>query len=273
LDCLLNFSNPNENFSNNGNYVYYFNEIKRFAPDLIISDFDIYTSVIALEMGVKLWQASPLLLYYAAPYEIKYRARINKNYSHLLNSNFRKKEFINHVINNSDRKFVISHLCDSEKRIVLAPGFEWVRPEFVLADKVPEEIEYLVVRPGGNRKIIDSLQGTNSVMFSEFYHEKYEKFACKNIHNWKDYGDQLGKCKVFISDGGGTITSDAFYNQKKCLFDLRHDDVESIMVSLMNEHLGLGRVILETPNADNLEAAKIVLDDKVKFLSEELQAL
>jgi hypothetical protein len=49
LDCLLNFTSPHTTFSFNGNYTYYSNEIKRFNPDLIISDFEIYTSIIAAQ--------------------------------------------------------------------------------------------------------------------------------------------------------------------------------------------------------------------------------
>src|SRR6266404_4618483 len=65
LDALLNFSNSRNTYKPNGNYQYICNEIKRFAPDLIISDLEIFTSMAALELGIKLWQVSPALIYYS----------------------------------------------------------------------------------------------------------------------------------------------------------------------------------------------------------------
>src|SRR5277367_870732 len=52
LDALLNFSGHNENIAFNGNFIYYCKEIERFAHDLIISDFEIYTSIYAIEHNI-----------------------------------------------------------------------------------------------------------------------------------------------------------------------------------------------------------------------------
>lgn len=273
LDCLLNFTNPDENFSSNGNYVYYFNEIRRFAPDLIISDFEVLTSLIALELGIKLWQVSPLLLYYAIPFSVKYNTKINKDYANLFSSNFRKKKYVNYIMNNSDRRLVVSHLCDSDKHITLRNGFEWVRPDFVLADETPSDLAFVVARTQNSKNIINSLRNTNSVMFTEFHQEKYENLILKNIYDENEYKKQIGRCKVFITDGSESITSDAFYNQKQILFDLQHDDIESIIVSFMSEYFGIGKVMLDTVDADKLATSQIIIDDKVKFLHEELKAI
>src|ERR1700686_268062 len=61
LDSLLNFTNAKQTISFNGNYSYYSQEIKKFAPDLVISDFDIHSSILAIEQNIPLWQVSPML--------------------------------------------------------------------------------------------------------------------------------------------------------------------------------------------------------------------
>jgi len=272
LDSLLNFVNSEQGFSYNGNYTYYYNEIKRFKPDLIISDLDPYTSIIALELGIVLWQVSPLLLYQALPYEVKYSAKINSNYSFLFSSNHRRKKSLSYIVNNSDRKFVVSHLCDAGKNIQLNPGFEWVRPEFVLSDENTEELEFVVALPSGSANIAHSLRETNSIMFTNHNYDRYDKLLIENIYNEKEYKKQIGRGKVFISDGSAALSSDAFYNQKTSLFDVQPFDMESIIVSHLDEYFGLGKIIPHDMNADNLAPAQIVINDKVKFLHEELEA-
>jgi hypothetical protein len=155
LDCLLNFTNTNSNISFNSNYNYYYNEIRRFAPNLIISDFEIYTSIIAIETNIKLWIASPVLLFYALNKKLKDEIGIYKNYSYLFNAKSTKKNYIRYLLHNSDKLFIISHLCDFNKRPELLPKYEWVRPEFIL---------------DCNHSISD---GTETLLADAFYNQKY----------------------------------------------------------------------------------------------------
>jgi hypothetical protein len=157
LDCLLNFTNINSNISFNSNYNYYYNEIKRFAPDLIISDFEIYTSIIAIEANIKLWIASPVLLFYALKKRLKDEIGIYKNYSYLFNAKSTKKNYIRYILHNSDKLFVMSHLCDLKNKPNLLYKYEWVRPEFILLD---------------NAYTIPS-DGTETSLADAFYNQQY----------------------------------------------------------------------------------------------------
>ena len=272
LDCLLNFANTNGSSSKNGNYRYYRNEIKRFAPDLIISDVEVYSSLIALDLGIKLWQASPLLIYNALKQEIKYNTNIHKHYSFLLDTSFRKKKNIYSIIESSNRKFVVSHLCDINKNINLIDGFEWARPDFILSENISNDIEFFVA--GSNyRNIINSVKNTNTSIFSLPSQEIFDGLKINNIYDELSYSDYLGKCKVYISDGSEILTSDAFYNQKPIIFNMRHDDVESIIVSHVSEYFGFGKLLSNNTNINDMNVSQIMINNSVKFLHEQLDLI
>lgn len=133
LDALLNFSKPEDkSISFNGNFSFYAKEIYRFNPDLILSDFDIYTSIIALEKNIPLWQISPALLYYGLEYNLKRKIGINKFNTNIISKDLKTNQYIKNILNGSKRKLVLSHLCDLEPTPQLEEGYEWCRPEFEL---------------------------------------------------------------------------------------------------------------------------------------------
>jgi hypothetical protein len=135
LDALLNFYHTEKDITYNGNYQYYCKQIQTFAPDLIISDMELLTSIIALELHIQLWQVSSLLMYWAMPDEIKKQMDIFWSNAYIFYFGSDKtKQKMSYVINNSDKRFVISHLCDTEYAGNIKPGFEWIRPEFQLND-------------------------------------------------------------------------------------------------------------------------------------------
>lgn len=134
LECLLNFSKSDDNISfNNFNYYFYYEEIKKFNPDLIISDLDIYTSTIALELGIKLWQVSPLLIFFGQNKNIKEELEVYNKHNYLINKNLNKKKYLHNIISNSDKNFIYSFLGDSN--VSLNFNFEFVRPDFFLEEE------------------------------------------------------------------------------------------------------------------------------------------
>ncbi len=130
LDALLDFTGRWDGISfRNSNYDLYVREIKKFAPDLIISDVEIYTSYIGIELGIPVWQVSPLLLYHGINV---YQKKLYKYYSAVITKNFRVQEYISHILNNSDKRLVLSHLGDYNNKPTLKSGYEWVRPNYEL---------------------------------------------------------------------------------------------------------------------------------------------
>jgi hypothetical protein len=248
LDCLLNFANPNANMSFNSNYTYYYKEIIRFAPDIIISDLEIYTSIIAIESKIKLWQASPVLLFYAFNSKLKNDIGIYRNYSYMFNANRGKKNYISYILNNSDKLFVLSHICDINDPPVLNNRYQWVRPEFVLSENI--KTDYFIAAAKKSSTIIDKFKDKKSIIYA------------------MDHNYVVNDCKFFISDGTETFLSDAFYNQKYCISYPRYDDIESIICSYTNEYYKLG-------SSQNIEQKPIhiKINDNIKFLSEHLQSI
>jgi hypothetical protein len=141
LDALLNFSKDDTSITYNGNYNYYYKQIQSFTPDLIISDLEVYTSIIALELNIQLWQVSPLLLLWSLPKNI--HSAMNILALHSYPFNFGSKDIrakFNHVVKQSNKRYVVSHLCDTQYASNIREGFDWSRPEFELDDNISNNI-------------------------------------------------------------------------------------------------------------------------------------
>lgn len=259
LDALLNFSNPTEFFTINDNYTYYCNEIKRFAPDIIVSDLEVYTSHIALELGIKCIQASPILMYYALPHEIKYNSGINKNNASILNSDDKRRSHIINMINSSDKKLVISHICDTNVPIKLNDGFRYVRPDFVLAE----------VSSNPKFDILAVMSSYTDDKLKKLMHKDIEPMTYDMIDY--NYNYLLDSCNIHLNEGMEVFLSDAFYNSKYSITIPKPDDFEAIVCSYVNQICGLGSIT----TINNLDIQKkpfdIVIDDNVKFLSQEIE--
>jgi hypothetical protein len=131
LDALLDFRGKSTGISfKNSNFALYVREISRFAPNLIISDVEPYTSYAALELGIPVWQVSPLLLYYG----VKHKTNLYKYYSGTFAKDGNKNQYINYIINNSDKKLILSHLGDLSNSPQLKDKYEWVRPNYEISN-------------------------------------------------------------------------------------------------------------------------------------------
>lgn len=267
LDCLLNFSNPDATVSFNGNYSYYRNEIKRFNPDLVISDLEVYTSILANELNIKLWQVSPMNLYYSLNAETKQKVGIHKHYSYLIEYSHKRSEYINYILNNSNRKFVLSHLCDCSGRPELIQSYEWARPSFVLGEST-NNFDYVIALAKTNKKIINEFKNKKSALFSPYAFEQFDEMFVGGIDAEDNYKNSLENCKAFITDGTASFLADAFYNQKYCFSFPRYDDIETIIGSYMNVYCNIGKI-----DMGNSIPVKINIDEKVKFISECLDEL
>lgn len=127
LDALLDFRGKSTSISfKNSNFALYNREIRRFAPDLIISDVEPYTSYIGLELGIPVWQVSPLLLYYG----VNHKTNLYKYYSGTFAKDTDKNQYITYIIKNSDKRLILSHLGDLSNSPRLKESYEWVRPNY-----------------------------------------------------------------------------------------------------------------------------------------------
>jgi hypothetical protein len=93
---------------------------------------DIHTSIYAIDKNIPLWQVSPALLYYGLTDSVKRAIGIHKYNSNLISGDRARHQYLKSILNNSERKLVVSHLCDITTAPELNVGYEWCRPEFEL---------------------------------------------------------------------------------------------------------------------------------------------
>lgn len=137
LDALLDFRGKYKNPSfQSDNFHQYVADIKEFAPDIILSDLEIYTSYIGLELGLKVWQFSPLLLYYG----LVQKQNLYKYHSGLMHGASELYQYRNYILENSQKRLIASHLIDSPQPPSLLPAYQWVRPNFQLVATISPTI-------------------------------------------------------------------------------------------------------------------------------------
>ena len=87
LDCLLNIFEPEHISLDNDNFQTYYEQVKYFNPDLIISDLEYFTSYIANVLNITLWQCSSSIINFSLVGEYKYNLGIFKKYAYIFNKN------------------------------------------------------------------------------------------------------------------------------------------------------------------------------------------
>ncbi len=248
LDCLLNMFKPEQLSFTNDNFQIYFDQVKYFAPDLVISDLEYFTSYIAQELDITTWQCSSSLLNFAVENQEKYNLGLFKRYSFLMgkNNSLRTQQQIN-IIDNSNCNFVYSHLADIEQPPKLKSSFEWIRPYHTVGkDSVPCQHNIVAGTLQNNKRVFSLLKNyPDSVAFTEFQYENYPNLFLKNIENQEEYFCNLRNCNLFLCEGQTSFLADAYYNNKYSAVLLNTEDLECVMNSLFSERAGLASTIYQ----------------------------
>ena len=277
LDALLNFCQPETTSLNNDNLVIYFDQIKSYAPDLIISDLEYFTSFIANELNVQLWQCSSSLINFAMTRREKYDLGLSKYYYYAANMAYEHTQRIVHLIDNSDRNFVYSHFGDAESPPTLQNGFEWIRPYHQIHKEYTPCQHYAVAAlTGSNKKVIDVLKKyTDSVVFMDYCAEKYENVLVKDIAIQDEYYCNLKNSPLFICQGQTSFLADAFYNGKFSIIYPDYNDAEAVTNSHLSTKFGLGQITTYKEDI-SLFANNIVnprYNEDIKWLHEKVAEL
>jgi len=277
LDALLNIFKPETLTTESDSFDIYYNQIKYYQPDLIISDLEYFTSYIANLLNVTLWQCSSSLLNFAV--EHKYDIGLFTKYSYLMGKNnaLRTQRQVN-IIDNSNYNFVYSHFGDTADPPTLKENYGWVRPYHTLGkESVPCQHNIMAATLGNNRQLMHILKSYgDSVVFTEYPHEKHSGLWLKDIKNQEEYFCNLKNCNLFICEGQTSFLADAFYNGKYCMTLTNFHDLECIMNSIYSEHLKLSSMLY--PIDANLEArlgATVTNshNEKVRYLHEWVEEL
>lgn len=278
LDSLLNMFKPDLISMDNENFHIYFEQIRSFAPELIISDLEYFSSYIANVLNIPLWQCSSSLINIAISNHEKYNIGLFKTYSYLLHNKPVHNARIANIIDNSNNNFVYSHLGDLENAPSLKDKFEWVRPYFSLG-KISKPCSHNIVAGmnRNNKKLFNILQKyTDSVVFSNFCDERYNNLQLKNINNQEEYFCNLKNSNLFVCEGQTSFLADAYYNNRYSVVMTDYTDLECIINSKYSEHMKISSLIYgDQEDLNQFIGNEIISNqkDNIKFLHQKLENL
>ena len=273
LEALKYIYDASFSLFDNENLENYYEYIKYFDPDLIISDLEIFTSHIASLLNKPIWQVSPNLLHFATPQKEKMAVGFFKYYPHF----FKDLEFnqrIKNLIENSKKNLVYSHFCDANK-FQIEDKFEWVRPYYVSGKTSIPCIHNIVGAVYRNNKNLINYMNKykDGVLFSLFTDENYKDIIVKDINDPIEYACNLKNSHFVLNQGYTSFLADAFYNGKHCLLMPNYNEQEAAQNAMYTIHFKLGDFatadVIEEPG----EIQMPQLNKDVKFLHEHLETL
>lgn len=271
LDCLLNIFKPNHISIENENFEIYYEQIKSFAPDLIISDLEYFTSYIANTLNITVWQCSASLTNYALSRRAKYDLGVFKNHAYTFSRNPLQVQRLTNIIENADKKLVYSHYGDMEAAPQLKEHCEWVRPYHQIGKiSIPCQHNLVGITPASNKRVIDILKKqSDCVLFTESYAEEYAGLQVKDIRNEEEYFCNLHNSKALICEGQTSFLADAFYNNKPSVIYTNFDDTECILNSIISEKFKLSTSSVEEIKQIN----KLQLNEHILYLHEKIERI
>jgi uncharacterized protein (TIGR00661 family) len=276
LDALLNIYRPDLLSLHSDNLSIYLEQVKDFAPDLIISDLEYFTSCVANELNIPLWQCSSSLINYALIRNEKYNLGLFKYHAHALNRDTVHSQRMVNVLDNSSRNFVYSHYGDMAEPPTLLDGFQWVRPYHQIARVYPPCQHYITAAFSvPDKKMMSFLKKyPDSVAFVDDPNERYQNVQVKDIRNEDEYYCNLKNSALYVCQGQTSFLADAFYNGKFAVVFPDYEDAESLTNSQLAQKIGTGNImtyedLLTVPST----LIEPVYSDSIKYLHEHIGEL
>lgn len=252
LDCLLNLYKPELLNLDNDNLQIYYEQIKYYAPDLVISDLEYFTGYLANLLDISIWQCSSTLINYGLAPEEKYNLGVFKYYAHALHRDERHRQRLINLLDNSNGNFIYSHFGDATQPPQLREGFQWIRPYHQVGKSaIPCQHHIVAGLSGSNKAVLRDLRKySDAVAFTDFSQEAYHNVAVKDIRNQEEYFCNLKNSPLFVCQGQTSFLADAFYNGKYSLIYPDYQDAEAILNSCVSSHLGLSSNVSLTEDLD-----------------------
>jgi uncharacterized protein (TIGR00661 family) len=276
LDCLLNIFDPQHLSLENDNLQIYYQQIKDYAPDLVISDLEYFTSYVANLLDLTLWQCSSSTINYGLVKNQKYNSGISKLYGFSINRNERHTQRTINLLVNSSRNFVYSHFGDLSEPPQLQENYQWVRPYHQIGkSSIPCQHHIVAGIPYNNKSIIHQLKKyPDSVVFTDFAGERFDNLLLKNIENQAEYYCNLRNSPLFLCQGQTSFLADAFYNGKYALIYPDYQDPETVLNSCLTQHYQMGAIVNPSDNLDEYLSKTIVPSyNSIKYLHQHIQEL
>lgn len=278
LDCLQNMFKPDYfSIDDNENLQTYYQQVKYYAPDLVISDLEHFTSYIANLLDITLWQCSSSIINYALPTKQKYNLGLFKRHAYTLNKNPITVQRTSNILDNSNWNGVYSHFGDSNLPPTLKEGYEWIRPYHQIGKStIPCQHNIVAALLKNDKKILAALQHNfDSVVFTNFPYEQYHNLLLKSLSNQEEYYCNLRGCNFFVCEGQTSFLADAFYNGKFSAIFTDFKDPECIINSEISNSMKLSTCVYQTEDLLNLVHEPIVpnYNSNIRYLHEKLEDL
>lgn len=275
LDPLHNFFDKEKIYLDNEYFITYYNQIKYYNPDIIISDLEYFTSYIANDLGITLWQYSSSMLNYGLTWSAKYNVNLFSKYAFIFNRRSNQK-YVN-ILDNSNLNLVCSHFGDTEDPPELKENFEWIRPYHSIGfPSIPCRHNIVAGLLSNNKKCYKYLNKSNDcVVFSTYNKEKYSNLIIKDIDNEEEYACNLKNCNLFFCEGQTSLLADAFYNNKFSVVAPNLNDPECIINSMYSEKLKLSVNMYSDIDWNELSKLDVAfkLNNNIDYLHERLEKI
>ena len=271
LDCLMNIFKPEHISLDNENFITYYHQVKDYNPDLIISDLEYFTSYIANQLNIELWQCSSSLINFTLTQEQKYNLGLFKKYYYLFHKVPLNNQRILNMIDISTHNFIYSYLGDTKDPPRIYNNFEWIRPYHSIGKQsilCKHNIIAAMLHP--NKKILDILNNySDCVVFSEFCEEEYTNILLKDIYNHQEYTCNLHNSNLFMCEGSTSFLADAFYNGKFSIVLPNIHDTECVINSVFAEHAGISKTIYNgDENLSSINNSIVSSCNNIQYLHE-----
>lgn len=277
LDALLNIYRPDLISLHSDNLSIYLEQVKSFAPDLIISDLEYFTSCVANDLNIPLWQCSSSLINYALIRNEKYNLGLFKYHAHALNRDTLHSQRMINVLDNSNRNFVYSHYGDMVDPPSLLNGFTWVRPYHQIAKSyIPCEHYITAAFSVQDKRMMAFLKKYPDTMaFVDDPRESYQNVRVKDIRIEDEYYCNLKNSALYVCQGQTSFLADAFYNGKYSLIFPDYEDAESLTNSQLAQKIGIGSIMTYTDDLPEISSAAIEpnYSGSTKYLHEHIEEL
>ena len=272
LDALLNFFSPERlRLENNDNLKIYYDQIKYFNPDLIISDLEFFTSYIATLLNIKLWQYSDSLLQFAL--NNKGKLGLFNKYSYLYFRFYDQNQRFVNVIDNSNENFICSHFGDFPNRPKLKNNFKWIRPYHYMGNDY-KPCQHNIVSVVDSKKAINLLTHQNDVVnFNIFPNEFYKNIESKNYYDHLEYACNIYNSNYFFCEGHSSFLADAFYNKKHSYIITDLNDLNCITNTEISKIYDVGDQVINNIELKNQNINVTTYRNDISFLHEKLEEL
>src|SRR5579859_1758606 len=278
LNYLSNDDLPRLSSKVTSNLKIYYDQVKYYKPDLIISDMEVFTNHVGNLLNITTWQCSSALLNFGL--ERNYNLGFYKKFFFLSKKN--EDHYIQRQTNfivNSNKNFIYSHFGDMKLPPDIKKNFEWIRPYHSIG-KISKLCHHNLVAGlvKNNKKIITLLRHYNdSVAFTDFLHEKYTNLILKDINNQAEFFCNLKNSNLFICEGQTSFLADAYYNNKHAIIFSDFQDTESAFNGLVSKKYSTGTIVYNITDSLDFLNGKDIIDNpynnKVPYLHQKIEEI